>query len=220
VPGVKLLDIDLYLLTSSRTFSAAEEFTYDLKNLNRATLVGQTTGGGGHTVTFERNDELKIEFKIPNSRAINPISGDNWEAKGIQPDVECPADEALEKAYILALKKIHDKTGPEGNKKQWLAWLIDYIKIKSDPVDVDAAVLQSYAGTYGPARILFENGRLWVFQPGRKNKNLLLAMTDDTFIIDGEPEIRIKFETNKKGEVVAALGLFFDSSQDRLPKEK
>jgi hypothetical protein len=219
VPGVKLLDADLYLLTSGRTFSAAEEFIYDLKNLGRATLVGETTGGGGHTVTFERNDDLKIEFKIPNSRAINPISGDNWEAKGIQPDVECPAEEALDRAYMLALEKIQEKTGPEGNKRQWLAWLKDYTEVKSAPVDVEAAVLENYAGAYGPARILFENGRLWVVQPGRTEKEPLLAMTEDTFIIDGEPNFRIKFEKNERGEVIAALVLFFDGSSDRVPKK-
>ena len=220
VPGVKLLDTDLYVLTSRRTFSAAEEFTYDLKNLGRATLVGETTGGGGHTVTFERNDDLKIEFKIPNSQAINPISGDNWEAKGIQPDVECPAEEALEKAYALALEKIHEKTGPEGNKKQWLAWLKDYIEVKSDPVDVEAAILESYAGAYGPAKVVFEDGKLWVIQPGRSEKELLLAMTEDTFIIDGEPDFRIKFEKNEKGEVIAGRVLFFDGSSDRVPRKK
>jgi hypothetical protein len=213
VPGKKLLDTDLYLLTSRRTFSAAEEFTYDLKNLDRATLVGETTGGGGHTVTYERNDELKIEFKIPDSRAINPISGDNWEAKGIKPDVECPAEEALEKAYVLALEKIHEKTGSEGNKKQWLAWLKGYTEVKSAPVDVEAAVLETYAGSYGPAKIVFEDGKLWVKEP-------LLAMTEDTFIIDEDPEFRIKFEKNEQGEVVAALVLFFDGSSDRVPKKK
>jgi hypothetical protein len=220
VPGVKLLDSNLFLLTSSRTFSAAEEFTYDLKNLGRATLVGETTGGGGHTVTFERNDDLKIEFKIPDSRAINPISGDNWEAKGIQPDVECPAEAAMDRAYALALEKIHEKTGPEGDKKRWLAWLIDYNNAKSAPVDVGDAALQSYAGSYGPAKILFEEGRLWVIQPGRTEKELLLAMTEDTFIIDGEPDFRVKFEKNEQGGVIAALVLFFDGSSDRVPKKK
>ena len=220
VPGKKLLDIDLYILTSSRTFSAAEEFIYDLKNLDRATLVGETTGGGGHMVTFERNDELKIEFKIPFNRAVNPYSGDNWEAKGIEPHVKCPAKEALDKAYILALEKIHEKAGPEGNYKQWLAWLIDYIKFRANPIDVKAEVLQKYVGTYGPARVLFENGRLWLIQPGRTQKVPLLGMTEDSFIIDGEPDVRVKFEKNEQEEVTAALALFFDGSSDRLPKKK
>jgi hypothetical protein len=220
VPGKKLLDTDLYILTSSRTFSAAEEFIYDLKNLDRATLVGETTGGGGHMVTFERNDELKIEFKIPFNRAVNPYSGDNWEAKGIEPHVKCQAEEALDKAYVLALEKIHEKAGPEGNFKQWLVWLIDYVKVRANPIDVDAEVLQKYAGTYGPARVLFENGRLWLIQPERNKRESLLGMTEDTFIIDGEPDVRVKFEKNEQEEVTAALALFFDGSSDRLPKKK
>jgi hypothetical protein len=220
VPGVKLLDTDLYVLTSSRTFSAAEEFIYDLKNLNRATLVGETTGGGGHMVTLERNDELKIEFVIPFNRAVNPYSGDNWEAKGIEPHVKCPAEEALDKAYVLALEKIHEKTDPEGNKKQWLAWLKDYVEVKSAPVHLEAAILQNYAGTYGPAKILFEEGKLWVIQPGRTEKEPLLAMAEDTFIIDGDPGLRIKFEKNEQGEVIIALVLLSDGSSHRVPKKK
>jgi hypothetical protein len=220
VPGDKLLDADLFILTSRRTFSAAEEFTYDLKNLDRATLVGETTGGGGHMVTFERNDDLKIEFKIPFNRAINPISGDNWEARGIKPDVECPAEEALDKAYVLALEKIAEKSDPETNKKKWVAWLADYNKVKSAPIDVDAVVLQAYAGNYGPAKVFFEDGKLRVIQPGRTEKQILLAMAEDTFVIDGDPEFRIRFEKNDAGEVRSATVLFFDGSSDRVPRRK
>jgi hypothetical protein len=125
--------------------------------------------------------------------------------------------------YNLALfvqEKIQNKTGPEGNKKQWLAWLIDYNKFKSAPADVDAAVLQTYAGSYGPAQILFEKGRLWVIQPGRTEKKPLLAMTEDMFIIDGEPDFHIKFEKNEQGEVIAGLDLFFDGSSHRIPWKK
>ncbi|HEY1272677.1 MAG TPA: S41 family peptidase, partial [Terriglobales bacterium] len=43
VPGNKLAHKPVYILTSPRTISAAEEFAYDLKMLKRATLVGQTT---------------------------------------------------------------------------------------------------------------------------------------------------------------------------------
>jgi hypothetical protein len=40
LPGKRLDQADRYLLTSDSTFSAAEEFTYNLKNLKRATVTG------------------------------------------------------------------------------------------------------------------------------------------------------------------------------------
>ena len=67
-------DVPVYVLTSSRTFSAAEEFTYNLKNLKRATIVGETTGGGAHPVnSFIFDNTLMVV--LPIARAINPISG-------------------------------------------------------------------------------------------------------------------------------------------------
>ena len=67
VPGRRLTGADVYVLTSSRTFSGAEEFTYNLKHLKRATVVGETTGGGAHTVGGRRiNDRFAIA--IPSGR--------------------------------------------------------------------------------------------------------------------------------------------------------
>ena len=54
-------DKPVFVLTSSRTFSGGEEFTNNLKSLKRATIVGETTGGGAHPVAGERiNDHFKI----------------------------------------------------------------------------------------------------------------------------------------------------------------
>lgn len=220
VPGEKLVDVDLYILTSGRTFSAAEEFTYDLQKLKRAVVVGETTGGGGHTVTFERNDELKIEFKIPDTRAINPVSGDNWEGRGIEPDVKCTKEEAFDKAYILALQKLHDKAKPGSTKRKWINWVMGYQEALSNPKAVSQDVLKTYVGTYGPARVTYEDNVLYVYQPGSRSRERLLAVTEDMFIIEGTIDVRIQFEKDNDGNVVAAFGLFFDGSKDRIPKIK
>lgn len=110
VQGPRMTDTDLYILTSRRTFSAAEEFTYNMKNMKRATIVGETTGGGAHPVEFHYFDKLQFGITVPFGRAINPISGTNWEGTGIKPHIEVPQQEALDKAYHLALNKLVEKT--------------------------------------------------------------------------------------------------------------
>jgi hypothetical protein len=105
VPGKKLGDkVPVYVLTSKRTFSGAEEFTYDLKSLKRATIVGETTGGGAHPVNGQRIDE-HFMIGVPFARAINPITKTNWEGTGVEPDVKVPAGDALSTAQKLAADK-------------------------------------------------------------------------------------------------------------------
>ena len=105
VPGKRYVDKDIYILTSSRTFSGAEEFSYNMKTLKRATLIGETTGGGAHPGGMERlNDHFGVF--LPVGRAINPITKTNWEGTGVTPHVACPADQALKTAHIAAMKKV------------------------------------------------------------------------------------------------------------------
>lgn len=104
VAGRRYLNKDVYILTSKRTFSAAEEFTYNLKNLKRATIVGETTGGGAHPGGGFRINEHFGMF-VPTGRAINPITKTNWEGTGVTPDIDVPADQALVVARLTALKK-------------------------------------------------------------------------------------------------------------------
>jgi len=102
-------DVDLYILTSSRTFSAAEDFAYSLQQLKRAVVVGESTKGGAHPV-----DVLIVEGSILTQvsigESINPITKTNWEGVGVQPDFEVPAEKALATAHLLALKGLLSKT--------------------------------------------------------------------------------------------------------------
>jgi CubicO group peptidase (beta-lactamase class C family) len=129
---------EVYVLTSRRTFSAAEEFTYNLKNLKRAAIVGETTGGGAHPVDFRRiNDHFGIG--VPAGRAINPITKTNWEGTGVKPDVEVPADQALRVAHLAALKNIIAKN-TEPARRQILNHSISSLqKAMGEPKDSAAA---------------------------------------------------------------------------------
>ncbi|HEX8336186.1 MAG TPA: S41 family peptidase [Pyrinomonadaceae bacterium] len=116
VAGKRYTGKDVYVLTSGYTFSGAEEFSYNLKNLKRATLVGETTGGGANPGGGNR---LSAHFSafIPTGRAVSPVTKTNWEGTGVEPDVKVPADQALRTAQVLALKKAVERTTDEGLKR-------------------------------------------------------------------------------------------------------
>lgn len=98
-----LAETPLYILTSPDTFSAAEEFTYNMKHLKRATIVGETTRGGANPWRyFPTSDNFAVG--IPTSMAVNPITQTNWEGKGVVPHIHAPAQNAKTQAYKEALK--------------------------------------------------------------------------------------------------------------------
>jgi CubicO group peptidase (beta-lactamase class C family) len=108
VPGKRYGDKPVFVLTSRRTFSAAEEFTYNLQNLKRATIIGETTGGGAHPVMAQPLGKNFL-ITVPFARAINPITKTNWEGVGVKPDVETEAEKALKVAHLAALKSVQSK---------------------------------------------------------------------------------------------------------------
>ncbi|QFU25253.1 S41 family peptidase [Shewanella eurypsychrophilus] len=105
INGSVNLTTPIYILTSRETFSAAEEFAYNLKHLNRATLVGETTKGGANPWQFY---ELGNGFRagIPIAKAINPKTKTNWESVGVKPHIEVSRENALDVAYEMALNEV------------------------------------------------------------------------------------------------------------------
>lgn len=106
---------DVFILTSNKTFSAAEEFSYDLQSLKRAKIIGETTGGGANPgKVYRLNDHFSIF--IPDGYAINPITKTNWEGVGVKPDLEVSKEKALTAAHITALKSLFEKETNEQKK--------------------------------------------------------------------------------------------------------
>ncbi|HEY6389058.1 MAG TPA: S41 family peptidase [Candidatus Acidoferrum sp.] len=108
IPGNKLADKPVYVLTSSRTLSGAEQFCYDLKMLKRVTLVGETTGGAAHSGVWHRIDD-HFGMGIPETKPINPFSRTDWAVTGVEPDVKVKALDALATAVKLAQTKLQKK---------------------------------------------------------------------------------------------------------------
>jgi C-terminal processing protease CtpA/Prc len=122
VPGKTLAGKDVYVLTSKRTFSAAEEFTYDIQTQKRGTIVGEVTGGGanpGGGVQLGNNFGVFIPF----GSAYNPITKTNWEGVGVKPDVQVAAEDALKVAHLMALRKMASREGPPRLKQEVKATL-------------------------------------------------------------------------------------------------
>jgi retinol-binding protein 3 len=112
VAGKKFLSKDVYILTAKRTFSGAEEFAYNMQSQKRATIIGETTGGGAHPTSGHRATD-HFGVAVPFARSINPVTKTNWEGTGVRPDVDVPADQALHTAHLIALKKMLERHGSD-----------------------------------------------------------------------------------------------------------
>jgi retinol-binding protein 3 len=95
----------VFVLTSRLTFSGAEQFAFDLRNLKRAVLIGERTGGASHPVRNRRiNDHFFIG--VPEYRYVSPLTPDDWEGVGVTPDVPASPWNALVVAQRLAQARL------------------------------------------------------------------------------------------------------------------
>jgi len=214
VPGKKMVDTDIYVLTSSYTFSGAEEFTYNLKNMERATIVGETTGGGAHPVSgYIVNDNFIA--RVPFGKAVNPITETNWEGSGIEPDVSTPKDKALETAYLMALEK-RLEVEKDDNIKFGIAWAVDGLKAEIKPVKIDENTQKEFVGVFGPRKITMVDGELF-YQREDRPKMKMIPMGEDTFMFNEIEYFRLRFI--REGEkIIAVEGTYDTGRTDRNEK--
>jgi len=210
VPGPRMAGTDLYILTSRATFSGAEEFSYNMKNLKRATLIGETTGGGAHP-TDAKIVQTEYVLRVPEGRAINPYSKTNWEGTGVTPDIQVPAAEAYDRAYALALDKLRGKT-TDPERKRTYEWILVELAAKAKPVYPGEGALKRFAGEYGERKVVFENEALFYQRTGPKLR--LMPLTETLFAVEGSDYFRVEFEM-KDGKAVALVGVY--DNGDRLP---
>lgn len=105
VPGERYLDRPVYVLASHETFSGGEDFCYTLQALGRATVIGETTGGGAHP-TRGFPISASVHIGIPFARSVNPVTGTNWQGTGVVPDIAVPEAESFTVAYREALTHV------------------------------------------------------------------------------------------------------------------
>ncbi len=214
VPGRRLIEQPVYILTSGNTFSAAEEFTFDLKNHERAIIVGDTTGGGGHTVAGFAFDfaDFRIGMRVPLGRAYNPENNEGWEGVGVTPHIAVPADQALEAAHADALRKLIEAEQDEQYKAS-LQWGLIDLESRLAPPELSAGEMEAFVGQYGPRRIYVEEGVLY-YQREDRPRYALAPMGEDLFRVGDLDYFRLTFERDDQDKVVRIVGLYDDGHTD------
>lgn len=199
----------VYVLTSNNTFSAAEEFTYNLKSLKRAVIIGEATKGGAHPVRSFPTAH-GIILNIPFARAINPITKTNWEAVGIAPDINAPFFSALDVAYAKALAQLaeNNKNAPIGNYFKWHAGKMNAVMNKSQ---VSAADLEKIAGNYGPVTIEYKEGQLQYKRAGFSTF-ILNSISKKMLLLDGVENQYIEVVSDAAGSVTG-IKINFDNGK-------
>ncbi len=188
LPGRRLTDIPVYLLTSHETGSGGESFAHNLRCMERATLVGETTKGLAHPVTKEVVQRV-FSVNVPYGRPINHVTGTDWERTGVEPHIAAPAAEALKTAHLLAMRHLAEKCQDEKERSD-LAWAADTIAGDYAPVVLNEAQLSRCAGEYGRRRFFIQNGALLYGNTAYPETYPLVPLAENRFRLDDD----IKFE--------------------------
>ena len=190
VPGPRRPEVPVYILASRGTVSAGEDFAFVMKNLGRATIVGEPTAGAGrNNPAFDVGHGFQASISI--SRVTDPKTGAEWEGTGVTPHVAVPPRGALEVAHVHALRALADKESNPALKAQRLAAL-EVAEAGLKPRVVQLAKLRAYQGIYGGGRtITVEQGRLIYRRLPDRLGQPMVPLTDSTFAVGA---LRFTFE--------------------------
>jgi retinol-binding protein 3 len=168
VAGGLRLNMPLYILTSGMTFSAGEDFAYAMQSIHRATIVGDTTGGGAHPVHPYPIGNGFVAA-IPFARTLNPYTHTDWERVGVIPDIPVHQEDALERA----IKCYYDtKSDSVAGTRIWEEKnILSYIHVVTPAQDI----LDSACGWYqGDVKVYARGGHLFLRSPIFHNVELTL----------------------------------------------
>jgi hypothetical protein len=91
------------------------------------------------------------------------------------------------------------------------------VEALSRPVTLSAEALKSFAGSYGPATLAYENGSLWYLWHGFKVR--AVPLTADTLMLDdGRDILRLRLEKDASGKVTGLTALYDDGRTDTAPR--
>ena len=198
LPGKRMPDIPVFVLTSTTTFSAGEWFAFELQKLGRATLVGQTTTGASHAVSRVRINDC-FWMQVPVGLGRDPIDNSDFEGVGVRPDISIDASKAKSLAHVLAVKAVAERAP---TRQSEVNWLLPVLEARLEPADLDAHDLERFAGKYDGRQIRLQNGEL-TYHWRERFQLTLRRLNENTFSVEGGNEFRFRFV--ESGGVVIAM---------------
>lgn len=210
----KRLDTPLFILVSARTGSSAEALAYTLQAAGRAVIVGERTGGAANPGSVRQTaDGFSIFISV--STPVNPITGTNWEGRGVTPDVGTAQEDALRVAQILALEAEGKQLRADGKALPKQAALV--LETLRAEARTDAADV-GLAGRFGDLVIAEAGGTLHLLQ-GRRPARTLVALGGDRFSLAEEPAARFSIERDgPDGEASALVRALPGGGEMRYPR--
>lgn len=191
------LKMPVYILTSRRTYSAAEDFTYGMQSIKRATIVGERTGGGAHPA---RPFSIGQGFvaSIPFARSLNPYTHTNWEGTGVKPDIPAASNKALEAAQMAIFTERMNKATNDIEKRS-AQWEINTMLASQTEETKDSASLSTYTGTYQGGLVFYvSQSKLYCKNAERGNQVFKLSfISGNRFVLD--ENVQVEFVKDSEG---------------------
>ncbi len=215
LPGKRFPDVPLYILTSAYTFSGAEGFAYRFKVLKRATIVGETTGGGANAGGVL---DVAPFFRVymPMGRPVDRDTGTNWEGTGVEPDIKTTAREALVTAHLEALKKLKANAAGKDDQAR-LDWAIERVTAGRNPISLSSVEFQRFTGNYGTGRVFVEGDQLR-FQPENRQPFLLTPLSRTVFTADAQELARLEFIPGADGRIEKLIYIDEDGFRQKFAR--
>jgi hypothetical protein len=167
-----------------------------MKHHGRATIVGETTGGGAHTIDFLVIHEGFI-ISLPTGYAVHPVTGGNWEGVGVDPDILVPEEKALKAAHLHAFENLVKKA-KDSEKIRRLEWALKRTKAKYTPLLVEIQILSRYEGQYRGYKVELEDGILSMKGDDPRDDWKMTPITETLFAVDDEYNARFVIEGEEK----------------------
>lgn len=190
LPAGRIRGKPVYVLIDGRVRSAGEDVAYQVQQYRLGQLIGSKTVGAANN-----NDHIPVapgfRFSLSVGRPVHPISKTNWEGVGVAPDLACPPEQALDRAYLAALTKLAGDRSATPMMAAEYAWAREGVEAKLQPRTGRAQRLDRLAGEYGEVKVELREGALWLIRPDRQPARLLL-MRDDTYSVEDTEGLRVR----------------------------